>query len=1745
MPDVGVLELKIESDASKAAGGLTKLANGLEKAGKSAASFSLGTVKQQITEIVDAVKNNNTTVKSLGTLINAIAGFKKVEKIKFDAEPFEKLKKALGDGISLGQAGTQLKQLREALDGEWNTGNAALAGEALKAIGEGAKAMTGTNLGTKATQITKLADALGKLADQCERLQAVRDALGGTKKSPVSDMMDGMVQTGEGEWMFDPSKSTHKSLLPVNLQRHASGEISPDMQTVESAIQAGRTLADYYKQGFVEEWDQGFARGLTIKVPGFENFSSEVVSKISEMAFEAQKALGRDWTYGTDSSSYYDKSGQHYSTLGYTLNYSPLKKTIEATDEAKGSTDALKESIQQTSGAAEGLTEKTEKIEELFQNIESKTQSVKEAIEEEKNGIDSVNESLEEQIRIRNEMMAAADQKRLESNYDAYRDLFLSKEGNWEQQVPEMYGFTPRAIEEGETYADALRITMEEVNQYVDEFINKMNMPEGTLLRDAIDSANEAKLSFKSAQESAAILKNVQDTQSVAGGMEQVAEASQNMSTRLEHTKTATRVLTENLGDLDKELKQKKYDANSAAGGINNLTNNINNAANAAHGFTNVQNIFNNVTTTIREGVNRMTRPLRRFGNELWRIIRRMAIRAMIRQITSGIKEGVENMYWYSKAINSSFAPAMDSAATSLLQMKNSIGAALAPLLQSLIPVLQTVVNWFIEGVNYVNQFFALLNGQSTWTRALPSTTSAFEKQEKATKKASNAIKDLLADWDELNIIQSESTSGTNSSTQAATDYLSMFEEVGTFDNKVKKIVDYIKDNFDTIKQVAAAIGAAILAWRISNAFGESLGMLQRLELAAGLTLLITGIHLTAGAGYDIGKNGLNDENLLEAAGGVVSTMLGGMCIGLAFAGITGGAIGLLAGATLGLVILGLNIKRGRLDALYGNVRVDLDNIRKDLEDNFLTVSGKASIDITEARLKDTQAAEKKLAEAIDDLKKTYPVGVVITPDKVEDFKTKINNLVTATNEAIAQEKENFKIYVPASPDFTSTTFTDAWSDVEGVVTELSKKIGETINKGIEDNVTLSELQKKLLNISQAVLNAQNRSEFSGTIGLLGSEFRRKNFESFDRETIKNYIAGYNAVADEYMGKAKSKALLELVDKEKLVASLKAAIEEGEGIVDAEELNKLKADLAAAEQELEAFKKIGVEKRAQEYFDEWTLEGRQLLANDILAVVSNAMSKNNNNNKRSAILSMFSNDETLKAVKYDIEKYADYINRELIETIANESGMDAKDVQDMLGITGIKPTELFDDEFVEKIRNGIWQIANRNQWSTTQKRKIFSLFGFDFDEMNNAGARYVESLNQMQEEAKTAEVQEVADVIQDTVDKTNESVEDAMLALAPDANFDLLKRKVLQFKDHIETLYSETFTAGPDGNGIEWNEPLLLNFTPITPEGRKLDYNELAQYVEDLVKNANTIQDIIDKDKVENGGLGLFISYMSGFTDYDEAIKKASDDLSELSRLQSIFYKDAQPDIIVEAEQVEGVQVPPVDDTTYNISLENIMSKAKETVETAQKYFSWLATPNTTSGLSDMVSATDDAINTIEEKVEELGDYSVKVNTDALRDMINSAFADDYMSGEEKDQIISQFGYKAYQAMLKELGIMFEDGLDWGYRESGGIKPIGMIASNGMTTFARSGVAKVGVGTAQYNPDVLQPSAGFSQTDLANGVEAGTKKANETQNDLIRQLVTLATRIANKDFSVNVTPNSNWGAHNSKSTAMWESVTGG
>lgn len=273
---------------------------------------------------------------------------------------------------------------------------------------------------------------------------------------------------------------------------------------------------------------------------------------------------------------------------------------------------------------------------------------------------------------------------------------------------------------------------------------------------------------------------------------------------------------------------------------------------------------------------------LQQFG----RVLRMRAIRAAIMGLARGFKEGIGNLREWSDGVNGHFSAAMNSAQDHLTLMKNSVATALAPAIEAAIPIFNVLTGAINAASNALAQFFALLTGKSSWTKA----TLAVGDYTKATKGAGGASKDLLADWDELNVIQSSGGGGGGGSGASVTD---MFEEQYAFAEPIRDIVSLLKDNFEDILHVAIGIGTAIKAWGLSKKFEGTLG-----KILGGITgLLVMGVtwkitddsdeHFLGGDGAGwLVTNVLTNALGATLAGTIAQNVIGGKA-GVITAGIT------------------------------------------------------------------------------------------------------------------------------------------------------------------------------------------------------------------------------------------------------------------------------------------------------------------------------------------------------------------------------------------------------------------------------------------------------------------------------------------------------------------------------------------------------------------------------------------------------------------------------------------------------------------------------------------------------------------------------------------------------------------------------------------------------------------------------------------------------------------------------------------
>lgn len=187
-------------------------------------------------------------------------------------------------------------------------------------------------------------------------------------------------------------------------------------------------------------------------------------------------------------------------------------------------------------------------------------------------------------------------------------------------------------------------------------------------------------------------------------------------------------------------------------------------------------------------------------ANQFARVAMHRFIRTVIKEITQAMVTGVNNVYAYSTAIGGSLAPAMDSIATSGLYASNALGAMVSPILESLAPAIDFLIDKFVALINIINQFFAFLGGHATWTKAIKQQTKFNNELSKGGGAARQAKKELdlyLASFDELHVMNDPNKHGGGGGGGAGggLDPSSMFEQA-EFDGPVADFASRIKELF-------------------------------------------------------------------------------------------------------------------------------------------------------------------------------------------------------------------------------------------------------------------------------------------------------------------------------------------------------------------------------------------------------------------------------------------------------------------------------------------------------------------------------------------------------------------------------------------------------------------------------------------------------------------------------------------------------------------------------------------------------------------------------------------------------------------------------------------------------------------------------------------------------------------------------------------------------------------------------------
>lgn len=375
--------------------------------------------------------------------------------------------------------------------------------------------------------------------------------------------------------------------------------------------------------------------------------------------------------------------------------------------------------------------------------------------------------------------------------------------------------------------------------------------------------------------------------------------------------------------------------------------------------------------------------PLGRLMRSFGRIAMYRMIRSAIKAISTAAKEGVNNLVRYSAALNSTDAASanatMSEYATTLLQVKNSVGAAVMPVLTALLPVINTIASAFITAANAINMFFQALQGKTTFTKAKKSTVDYAKSLNSAAGAAKELQKTLLG-FDEINRLDAENSGGGSGA--AGADFSNMFEE-SEVSEKVKKIAEWtqkviqkVEEFLNTIygKLVSAlglfvigailtfsganvplglglmAAGAYIFATEIAEKWGQLSSKVKdtimrimlivgSAVLAIGVVLAFSGVNIPLGIGLILaGAAVLGTAVKLdwEAVKRQLQGTLGGIIAAVSGALIALGAVLTFTGANIplgiGLMILGASGLAATATVNWGTIKNWLSKAWEDIK---------------------------------------------------------------------------------------------------------------------------------------------------------------------------------------------------------------------------------------------------------------------------------------------------------------------------------------------------------------------------------------------------------------------------------------------------------------------------------------------------------------------------------------------------------------------------------------------------------------------------------------------------------------------------------------------------------------------------------------------------------------------------------------------------------------------------------------------
>lgn len=241
----------------------------------------------------------------------------------------------------------------------------------------------------------------------------------------------------------------------------------------------------------------------------------------------------------------------------------------------------------------------------------------------------------------------------------------------------------------------------------------------------------------------------------------------------------------------------------------------------------------------------------------------------------------------------------------SLQGLQASWGAAFAPILNAVIPILKTLIDWITRVVNAVAMLLSVISGKSTFKKAIANTEKLSDNLASGAGSAKELKKQLMG-IDTLTIAQDSSSGGGGGGSKGAYDWVEQPVNTDSFTGKLALSFKdvFLEWNNLTGEQIAEKIIAG-LAGLAGGAIGFMIGGVPGAIIGtlAGLT-----IGLIADSVIFDHDGKLSTNEILNSLSFMLGAVGGGL-IGFAIGGPLGAALGAMVGIGLSLLVRDVGIE--------------------------------------------------------------------------------------------------------------------------------------------------------------------------------------------------------------------------------------------------------------------------------------------------------------------------------------------------------------------------------------------------------------------------------------------------------------------------------------------------------------------------------------------------------------------------------------------------------------------------------------------------------------------------------------------------------------------------------------------------------------------------------------------------------------------------------------------------------------------